>query len=128
MNLDLSEYTISQIKKIIFNNEDQFLGEKWKFLGSFFVQFYFQITSKVQRFYKFWWLYQKNHINIYQNVSNFYFKKNLNLIKRGIISGKTSYICSCNDFRLTYMNNLHCNLCIYVSFYAANMLTSLIYW
>ena len=43
--------------------------------------------------------------------------------KKGIISSKTSYICSCSDFRSTNINNLHWNFCIYVHFYAANTLS-----
>ena len=31
-------------------------------------------------------LYLKNHINIYQTISGFYFKEDLNLINKGIIS------------------------------------------
>ena len=73
---DLSEYTLFQIKnmwKSIF---------RWK-NGNVYV-FYscFQIISKYQRFYKFWWLYRKNYIKIYQAVSSFYAETDLNSIKK----------------------------------------------
>ena len=59
---------------------------------------------------------------IYQNIFSFYFKK-IELNKKGFISSKTSYICSCSDFRLTNRNHLYCNYSNYVSFYASYMLT-----
>ena len=42
----------------------------------FFCNF-FLITSKVQRFWKFWWLHRKNHIKIFQTMYSFYSKKYL---------------------------------------------------
>ena len=47
------------------------------FFRFFFLQFCSQFTSKVYFFYKFWWVYPKNHIKIYQNISSFYLKKYL---------------------------------------------------
>ena len=72
-------------------------------------------------------MYRKNHIKIYQIISSFYLKKKNYLIKKGIISSKTSYICSCNGFRLTNMNHLKCNLhsCIFICckyFYKVNLI------
>ena len=48
----LSDYTLLQIQIIFFNYKNQFLGEKLKMLGFYFVVF-IQITAKIQRFYKF---------------------------------------------------------------------------
>ena len=120
---DLSEYTLIQIEFIIYKN--QFLDEKF-IVFYFFLQFYFLMPSKVKRFYKFCILYRKNHIKMYQNITSFYLVY-FYLIKKGMISSKTSYISSCSDFRFKNMNHLHCNVCMYVSFYAANMFTELIF-
>ena len=59
-------------------------NKKFRFL----LQFSIEIASKVERFYKFWWLYRKNHIKIYQKISSFYLNKDLNLIDKGIISSE----------------------------------------
>ena len=40
----------------------------------FCYSFFFQITSKVQRFWKFWWLHRKDLINIYQKQSELFYK------------------------------------------------------
>ena len=41
-NSDLSEYTLVNIQKYSFININQFLGEKWKYLG-----FFLQCSSKL---------------------------------------------------------------------------------
>ena len=57
-------------------------------------------------------LYLKNHIKIYQTISSFYFKEDFNLIRKGINSSKTAYICLHSDFHFyaantyAYMVNL----------------------
>ena len=85
-SLVLSEYTLFNVnKKYLFTHKNQFLDESWKNLG-FFSDF-FQMTFKVQRFYKFWWFYRKNHIKIHQTI-HFLFKKKLNLIRKDIISSE----------------------------------------
>ena len=47
-----SEYTLFQIEKYFLNYKNQFLGKELKNLG-FFCSFFFQITSKINRSYKF---------------------------------------------------------------------------
>ena len=51
-----------------------FLGEKWKYQVSY-AFFFFQITSKVQRFYKVWWLYRKYLVQFSQSRPYFKLKK-----------------------------------------------------
>ena len=62
------------LKKYFFNYKNQFLRKIWIFSG-FFFQFFFQITSKVHRFSKFCWLYQKNLFKIYPTCVSFHPKK-----------------------------------------------------
>ena len=65
---------------------------------------------------------EKSHQNLSKYIQ-FSHKKRFELIKKGIISSKTSYICAHSGFRLANMNDLYCNFCIYVSFNAANIFT-----
>ena len=49
---------------------------------------FFQTTSKVQWFSKFWSLHRKNHIKIYQMITSFYLFFILKLIKNRFFLGK----------------------------------------
>ena len=70
---------------IIYRNP--FLGENIEII-SFVLQFFFRITSRVQRFCKFWWLHRINCIKNYQIKSNFYPIKHLQEIKNRIFQVK----------------------------------------
>ena len=82
----------------------------------FFAFFFFQITSKVQRFDKFWWLYQKNHIKLYKTIWSFYWKKDLNLIKKEIISSEKM------------KNSGNCNYDYTHSFFGKDFFSKPLYW
>ena len=55
----LSKYILLHIKKKNFIYKNQFLGKKLTFLR-YLWRFFFQTTSKVHWFYKFWWLHWKD--------------------------------------------------------------------
>ena len=48
------------------------------------MQFFFKLLPKFSTSYKFWWLYRKNNIEIYQTISSFCSKKYFTLIKKGL--------------------------------------------
>ena len=76
-----------KFKKYVSIYKKSFLMWKMKFFRFFFA-FFFQISSKIWRFYKLWWLCRKNHVKIYQTISSFYSIKCFNSIKKGFIFSK----------------------------------------
>ena len=61
-----------------FIHKSQSLGEKIIFFTSFFAAF--KNSDDLKK--------MKNHIKVYQNISSFYFYKNLDLIKKGLFPVK----------------------------------------
>ena len=70
---DISVPTLFQILKNICSSiQTNFYVKKLKIFEDIFVVFIPGITSQVQWFYKFWWLYRKAIIKIYQKQSELY--------------------------------------------------------
>ena len=123
---DLSEYTQFQYLKIFSIYKNRFLGDIIKKICLCLAVFFFKLLSKFNGFINSDDCIGKIHHNLSEYIQ-FLFKNVFEFHKKGIISNKTSYICTCSDFHLTNMKHLFCNFYIYVSFYAANMITQLIY-
>ena len=83
---DLSEYSLFQIKKIIFHLLKSFF--RWKIVGFFFAVL-FQNIFKVQPFSEFWWLNQKNQNLL--DYNQFLFKKGFEVNIKQIFSGNCVY-------------------------------------
>ena len=77
-------------------------------------------------------MYRKNHIKIYQTIYSFYSKKDLNLLKKGIISSEkmrnSGNMCNVYDLNIIYIESINrwCNIVKYWIFFLIQTRYSLI--